>query len=185
MTGPTQALRTDTPSTELTRFNALRHGVLSRYTVFPWENADVRPFAAIWGTSAMRRRAQVGEISLPCVPHMPVEPADSTYRRRVHGSSAAAAPFVPPLGKRHPGHISAFPKAPADFWFSRGPRASCESCESFLGVGQFGQRLQRPRRLKGSATATAQVAQPAQVRPRAATGTASACATCASSPELS
>jgi hypothetical protein len=25
---------------ELTRFNALRHGVLSRYTVLPWENAD-------------------------------------------------------------------------------------------------------------------------------------------------
>jgi hypothetical protein len=27
-------------STEITRFNALRHGVLSRYTVLPWENAD-------------------------------------------------------------------------------------------------------------------------------------------------
>jgi hypothetical protein len=26
--------------TEITRFNALRHGVLSRYTVLPWENAD-------------------------------------------------------------------------------------------------------------------------------------------------
>jgi len=26
--------------TELTRFNALRHGVLSRYTVLPWEDAD-------------------------------------------------------------------------------------------------------------------------------------------------
>ena len=25
---------------ELTQFNALRHGVLSRYTVLPWENAD-------------------------------------------------------------------------------------------------------------------------------------------------
>jgi hypothetical protein len=25
---------------EMTRFNALRHGVLSRYTVLPWENAD-------------------------------------------------------------------------------------------------------------------------------------------------
>jgi hypothetical protein len=28
------------PSTELTRFNALRHGVLSRYTVLPWEDAE-------------------------------------------------------------------------------------------------------------------------------------------------
>jgi hypothetical protein len=27
-------------STESTRFNALRHGVLSRYTVLPWEDAD-------------------------------------------------------------------------------------------------------------------------------------------------
>ena len=26
-------------STEITRFNALRHGVLSRYTVLPWEDA--------------------------------------------------------------------------------------------------------------------------------------------------
>jgi hypothetical protein len=26
--------------TDITRFNALRHGVLSRYTVLPWENAD-------------------------------------------------------------------------------------------------------------------------------------------------
>src|SRR3712207_4933165 len=25
---------------ELTRFNALRHGVLSRYTVLPWEDAE-------------------------------------------------------------------------------------------------------------------------------------------------
>src|SRR5436309_8516564 len=27
------------PGTEITRFNALRHGVLSRYTVLPWEDA--------------------------------------------------------------------------------------------------------------------------------------------------
>ena len=26
--------------TEITRFNALRHGVLSHYTVLPWENLD-------------------------------------------------------------------------------------------------------------------------------------------------
>jgi hypothetical protein len=26
--------------TELTRFNALRHGILSRYTVLPWEDAN-------------------------------------------------------------------------------------------------------------------------------------------------
>jgi hypothetical protein len=30
---------TETAGTEVTRFNALRHGVLSRYTVLPWEDA--------------------------------------------------------------------------------------------------------------------------------------------------
>ncbi|MCW6512975.1 hypothetical protein [Lichenifustis flavocetrariae] len=30
----------DTQGTKLTRFNALRHGVLSRYTVLPWEDGD-------------------------------------------------------------------------------------------------------------------------------------------------
>ena len=30
----------ETAGTEVTRFNALRHGVLSRYTVLPWEDAD-------------------------------------------------------------------------------------------------------------------------------------------------
>ena len=29
-----------TGGTEITRFNALQHGVLSRYTVLPWESAD-------------------------------------------------------------------------------------------------------------------------------------------------
>ena len=36
-TGP--ALRAEIGSTEITRFNALKHGVLSRYTVLPWEDA--------------------------------------------------------------------------------------------------------------------------------------------------
>ena len=40
MTELAQVLRDEVPSTELTRFHALRHGVLSRYTVLPWENAD-------------------------------------------------------------------------------------------------------------------------------------------------
>jgi hypothetical protein len=30
----------ESAGTEVTRFNALRHGVLSRYTVLPWEDAD-------------------------------------------------------------------------------------------------------------------------------------------------
>jgi hypothetical protein len=30
----------ETGGTEITRFNALKHGVLSRYTVLPWEDAN-------------------------------------------------------------------------------------------------------------------------------------------------
>ena len=40
MTELAQVLRDEVPSTELTRFNALRHGVLSRYAVLSWEDAD-------------------------------------------------------------------------------------------------------------------------------------------------
>src|SRR3954469_15083717 len=40
MTRTTQALPAEIGGTDITRFNALRHGVLSRYTVLPWENAD-------------------------------------------------------------------------------------------------------------------------------------------------
>lgn len=40
MTETKPDLPAETASTEITRFNALRHGVLSRYTVLPWENAD-------------------------------------------------------------------------------------------------------------------------------------------------
>src|SRR6476646_7586505 len=40
MTSTPQTLPAETGGTDITRFNALRHGVLSRYTVLPWENAD-------------------------------------------------------------------------------------------------------------------------------------------------
>ncbi len=40
MTRTTQTLPAETANTDVTRFNALRHGVLSRYTVLPWESAD-------------------------------------------------------------------------------------------------------------------------------------------------
>jgi hypothetical protein len=40
MTRTPQTLPAETGGTEITRFNALRHGVLSRYTVLPWEDAD-------------------------------------------------------------------------------------------------------------------------------------------------
>jgi hypothetical protein len=40
MTETKPALPAEAGGTEITRFNALRHGVLSRYTVLPWESAD-------------------------------------------------------------------------------------------------------------------------------------------------
>jgi len=40
MTTTPQTLPAETGGTDITRFNALRHGVLSRYTVLPWESTD-------------------------------------------------------------------------------------------------------------------------------------------------
>ncbi len=40
MTDTKMTLPTVTGHADITRFNALRHGVLSRYTVLPWEDAD-------------------------------------------------------------------------------------------------------------------------------------------------
>ena len=40
MTETQQTPSAEGGGTEMTRFNALRHGVLSRYTVLPWEDAD-------------------------------------------------------------------------------------------------------------------------------------------------
>src|ERR1700731_1638879 len=39
MTRTKPTLSAETGGTEITRFNALRHGVLSRYPVVPWEDA--------------------------------------------------------------------------------------------------------------------------------------------------
>src|SRR5208282_5107882 len=39
MTVTKPAQPAETSGTEITRFNALRHGLLSRYTVLPWEDA--------------------------------------------------------------------------------------------------------------------------------------------------
>jgi hypothetical protein len=40
MTGTKPILQAERGGTEITRFNALRHGVLSRYTVLPWEDPN-------------------------------------------------------------------------------------------------------------------------------------------------
>jgi hypothetical protein len=40
MNGTKLTLPAEAGGTEITRLNALRHGVLSRYTVLPWEDAE-------------------------------------------------------------------------------------------------------------------------------------------------
>jgi hypothetical protein len=40
MTETDSALPAESAGTEITRFNALKHGILSRYTVLPWEDED-------------------------------------------------------------------------------------------------------------------------------------------------
>ena len=40
MTAPVSTPPSECTGTEITRFNALKHGILSRYTVLPWEDAD-------------------------------------------------------------------------------------------------------------------------------------------------
>jgi hypothetical protein len=60
MTKTKPAVSAEIGGTEITRFNALRHGILSRYTVLPWENAE-------------EYRALVAALDAEHVPHGPTE----------------------------------------------------------------------------------------------------------------
>jgi hypothetical protein len=60
MTDTSPTLPAETGGTEITRFNALKHGVLSRYTVLPWEDAD-------------KYRALVAALVAEHAPHGPTE----------------------------------------------------------------------------------------------------------------
>ena len=77
MTNTTQTLPAETGGTDITRFNGLRHGVLSRYTVLPWEGTD--EYRAVV-------EALVAE-------HGPAPPR-STSSRRSPASSGASAGFA-------------------------------------------------------------------------------------------
>ena len=56
MTEPLQVQRAEVSSTELTRFNALRHGVLSRYTVLPGKTpTSIRRSWQRWWPSTHRK----------------------------------------------------------------------------------------------------------------------------------
>jgi hypothetical protein len=84
MTESKPALSAETAGTEITRFNALRHGVLSRYTVLPWESAD--EYQALLASLAAEHRPQG-----PTEEHLVEELAGVLWRkRRLHLAEAAA-----------------------------------------------------------------------------------------------
>src|SRR6516164_9255973 len=70
--------------TELTRFNALRHGVLSRYTVLPWEDAE--EYSAVLASLVAEHRPQG-----PTEEHLVEELAGVLWRKRRLRLAEAAA----------------------------------------------------------------------------------------------
>lgn len=77
-------LPADFQGTEITRFNALRHGVLSRYTVLPWEDAD--EYGALLGALAVEHAP-----SGPTEEHLVEELAGILWRKRRLRLAEAAA----------------------------------------------------------------------------------------------
>src|SRR4051812_8526194 len=84
MTSTTQALPAESGGTEITRFNALRHGVLSRYTVLPWESAD--EYRAVVAALAAEHAPQG-----PTEEHLVEEIAGILWRKRRLRLAEAAA----------------------------------------------------------------------------------------------
>jgi hypothetical protein len=78
------ALPAETGSTEITRFNALRHGVLSRYTVLPWEDGD--EYGALVASLVAEHRPQG-----PTEEHLVEELAGVLWRKRRLRLAEAAA----------------------------------------------------------------------------------------------
>ena len=74
----------ETGGTEITRFNALRHGVLSRYTVLPWEDAD--EYQALVAALAAEHAPQG-----PTEEHLVEELAGILWRKRRLRLAEAAA----------------------------------------------------------------------------------------------
>src|SRR5262249_1705005 len=75
---------TKSNGTELTRFNALSHGVLSRYVVLPWENAD--EYAALVASLVAEHQPQG-----PTEEHLVEELAGVLWRKRRLRLAEAAA----------------------------------------------------------------------------------------------
>src|SRR6516162_7051802 len=84
MTETDLPLPADTSGTEITRFNALKHGVLSRYTVLPWEDAD--EFRALVAALTAEHAPQG-----PTEEHLVEELAGIVWRKRRLRLAEAAA----------------------------------------------------------------------------------------------
>ena len=84
MTEISQPTATATDSTEITRFNALKHGLLSRYTVLPWE--DESEYRALVEALAAEHAPQG-----PTEAHLVEELAGVLWRKRRLRLAEAAA----------------------------------------------------------------------------------------------
>ena len=84
MTKTTSTLPVEVGSFDITRFNALRHGVLSRYTVLPWE--DVGEYRALLEAFAEEHAPQG-----PTEEHLVEELAGIVWRKRRLRLAEAAA----------------------------------------------------------------------------------------------
>ena len=84
MTETQDILPVETAGTEITRFNALKHGVLSRYTVLPWEDAD--EYAALVASLVAEHRPNG-----PTEEHLVEELAGILWRKRRLRLAEAAA----------------------------------------------------------------------------------------------
>src|SRR3954447_23296611 len=84
MTETTTALPVETGGTKITRFNALRHGVLSRYTVLPWE--DPEEYQALVAALVAEHAPQG-----PTEEHLVEELAGGLWRKRRLRLAEAAA----------------------------------------------------------------------------------------------
>ena len=84
MTETHDILPAETAGTEITRFNALKHGVLSRYTVLPWENAE--EYAALMASLVAEHRPNG-----PTEEHLVEELAGILWRKRRLRLAEAAA----------------------------------------------------------------------------------------------
>jgi hypothetical protein len=84
MKGPCSGPISDPAGMQSTRFNALRHGVLSRYTVLPWEDAD--EYGALVASLVAEHRPQG-----PTEEHLVEELAGVLWRKRRLRFAEAAA----------------------------------------------------------------------------------------------